>query len=88
MEWRFPASSRRKKVRAEKPRIKTMLITFFDGQVIIHKEFLPDGMTMNAARYIESLIRFILGKLQFQYARFLLLFTMLTPAEPISSNSS
>ncbi|GFU75498.1 hypothetical protein TNCV_2862141 [Trichonephila clavipes] len=48
MEWRSPASSRR----------KPMLITFFDSQGFIHKEFLPKGTT-NAARYIEILNRFI-----------------------------
>ncbi|GFV63373.1 hypothetical protein TNCV_3286151 [Trichonephila clavipes] len=28
-----------------------MLITFFDSQGVIHKEFLPEGTTMNAARF-------------------------------------
>ncbi|GFV33599.1 hypothetical protein TNCV_4567141 [Trichonephila clavipes] len=32
MQWSSPALPRRKKVRAEKSRIETMLITFFDGQ--------------------------------------------------------
>lgn len=71
MEWRSPASPRRKKVRAEKSRIKTMLITFFDNQGIIHKEFLPEGTTMNAARYIEILTRFMkrLRRVRPQYAQ-------------------
>jgi len=71
MEWRSPASPRRKKVRAEKSRIKTMLITFFDCHGIIHKEFLPEGTTLNAARYIEILTRFMkrLRRVRPQYAR-------------------
>ncbi|GFX63803.1 mariner Mos1 transposase [Trichonephila clavipes] len=59
IKWRSPASPRQKMVRAEKARVKTMLITFLDIQGIVHKEFLPEGTTMNAARYIEILTRFM-----------------------------
>ncbi|GFX03357.1 hypothetical protein TNCV_3555831 [Trichonephila clavipes] len=48
MEWHSPVSPRRKKVRAEKSRIRMMLITFFNSQGSIHKEFLPEGTTTNA----------------------------------------
>ncbi|GFV54181.1 hypothetical protein TNCV_1027531 [Trichonephila clavipes] len=41
---------RRKQDTAEKLRIKTILITFFDSQGIIHKEFLPERTMLNAAR--------------------------------------
>ncbi|GFS89705.1 histone-lysine N-methyltransferase SETMAR [Trichonephila clavipes] len=44
-----PTLPRQKKVRAEKSRIKTRLVTIFDIQNIIHKEFLPERRTMNSA---------------------------------------
>ncbi|GFU38055.1 hypothetical protein TNCV_4275631 [Trichonephila clavipes] len=50
MEWRSPASPHRKNVTAEKSPVKTMIITIFDSQGIIHKEFLPEGTTLTAAR--------------------------------------
>ncbi|GFU38471.1 mariner Mos1 transposase [Trichonephila clavipes] len=59
MEWRSPELPRRKKVKAKKSRFKTMFITFFDSQNIIHKEFLLEGTTMKVSRYIEILIRLI-----------------------------
>ncbi|GFX20709.1 mariner Mos1 transposase [Trichonephila clavipes] len=64
-------TSSEEKVRAEKSLIKTVLIIFFDSQGIIHKEFLPEGATMNAARYIEILTRFMkrLCRVRPQYAQ-------------------
>ena len=60
MEWRGPSRSPRStKVRSEKSRIKTMLIVFFDCEGIIHKEFLPEGSTLNAAAYVEVLKRLL-----------------------------
>ncbi|GFS96215.1 mariner Mos1 transposase [Trichonephila clavipes] len=59
MACRSPASPRRKKVRAEKSCFKRMAHYIFDSQNIIHKEFLPEGRTLNAAWCIEILIRFI-----------------------------
>ncbi|GFX90624.1 hypothetical protein TNCV_3194421 [Trichonephila clavipes] len=60
-----------KKVREEKSCIKTMLITFSDYQNVIHKKFLPEVTTMNASRYIKSLIRFMkrLHMVRSQYAQ-------------------
>jgi hypothetical protein len=40
----------------QKSEVKTMLITFFDSDGIIHKEFLPAGQTMNSALYEEVLL--------------------------------
>ncbi|GFV84707.1 mariner Mos1 transposase [Trichonephila clavipes] len=93
MEWRSPASPGWKKVRAEKSRMKTMLNTLFDSQSIIHKKFLPKGMTMNAARYIEILTRFMkrLRRVRPQYTQQssrLFIQAMLTLTQLISSNSS
>ena len=36
-----------------------MLIVFFDCEGIIHKEFLPEGSTLNAAAYVEVLKRLL-----------------------------
>lgn len=69
-EWRSPGSPRQKKVRSEKSRIKTMLIAFFDSHGIIHKEFLPEGSTMNANTYVEILKRLLrrIRRVRPQYA--------------------
>lgn len=59
MEWRAPSSPRQTKSRAVKSKVKTMLITFFDKEGIIHKEFVPAGQTVNAAFYLEVLKRLL-----------------------------
>ncbi|GFV61398.1 transposable element Tcb1 transposase [Trichonephila clavipes] len=59
MDWCSQASASRKKVRAEKSRIKIMSINFFDSQDIILKKFQHEGTTMNAVRYIEILSHFM-----------------------------
>jgi len=41
----------RKKLRFQKSRVKTMLVIFFDWLGVIHKEFVPEGGTINAAYY-------------------------------------
>ena len=40
-----------KKLRFQKSRVKTMLVIFFDWQGVIHKEFVPEGETINAVYY-------------------------------------
>jgi len=42
---------RPKKLKFQKSRIKTMLIIFFDFQGVVHKEFVPEGKTVNAEFY-------------------------------------
>lgn len=32
-----------------------MLIFFFDPEGVVHKEFIPSGQTINAARYVDIL---------------------------------
>ena len=44
-------SSRPKKMRFQKSRVKTMLVIFFDWQGVIHREFVPEGETINAVYY-------------------------------------
>jgi hypothetical protein len=51
MEWRSPSSPRRKKFQFQKPKKKMMLDTFFFGQGIFHKEFVPPGQTVKKEYY-------------------------------------
>ena len=46
-EWVGETSPRPKKLKFQRSRIKTMLIIFFDSQGVVHKEFVPDGKTVN-----------------------------------------
>jgi hypothetical protein len=39
------------KLKFQRSRIKTMLISFFDSQGVVHKEFVPEGKTVNAEFY-------------------------------------
>jgi histone-lysine N-methyltransferase SETMAR len=50
-EWVGEASPRPKKLKFQRSRIKTLLIIFFDSQGIVHKEFVPEGKTVNAEFY-------------------------------------
>jgi hypothetical protein len=42
-----------------KSKIKTMLITFFDKWGVIHKEFVPEGQTINSTFYVEVIGRLL-----------------------------
>jgi len=50
-KWVGETSPQPKKWKFQRTRIKTMLIIFFDSQGVLHKEFLPDGKTINAEFY-------------------------------------
>lgn len=50
-------SSRQKKARMSKSRVKSMVIVFFDVKGIVHHEFVPPGQTVNAKFYKEVLQR-------------------------------
>ena len=45
------------KARMQKSKLKTMLIYFFDQEGIVHREFVPSGMTVNADFYCDVLRR-------------------------------
>jgi histone-lysine N-methyltransferase SETMAR len=51
-QWKTPLSPRPKKARQVQSNIKTMLIAFFDAEVLVHHEFLPQRQTMNQTVYI------------------------------------
>ena len=50
-EWVGETSPRPKKLKFLTSRIKTMFIIFFDSQSEVHKEFVPEGRTVNAEFY-------------------------------------
>jgi hypothetical protein len=52
-----PSSPRPKKARQVRSNVKTMLIAFFDVEVLVHHEFLPQRQTMNQTVYITVLQR-------------------------------
>ena len=56
-EWKSSNSPRPKKARRLKSNVKTMLISFFDANGIVHSEFVPNGQTVNQAFHLQVLKR-------------------------------
>ena len=56
-QWKSPGSPGPKKARMQKSKLKMMLICFFDQEGIVHREFVPPGMTVNADFYCDVLRR-------------------------------
>ena len=56
-QWKSPGSPRPKKARMQKSKLNTMLICFFDQEGIVHREFVPPGMTVNVDFYCDVLRR-------------------------------
>ena len=52
-EWHTSNSPRPKKARMSESKTTSMLICFFDGQGIVHKEFVPPGQSVNQTYYRE-----------------------------------
>ena len=50
-------ASKTQKARMQKSKLKTMLICFFDQEGIVHREFVPPGITVNADFYCDVLRR-------------------------------
>jgi len=47
-EWVGETSCWPKKLKFQRPCIKTILIIFFNSRGVVHKEFVPEGKTVNA----------------------------------------
>jgi hypothetical protein len=62
-EWVGETSPRLKKLKFQRSCIKIMLIIFFDSQGVVHKEFTPDGKTVNADFY-EGVVDCLLKHIQ------------------------
>jgi len=58
-EWVDETSPQPKKLKFQRSRIKTMLITFFYSQGVVHKEFVLAGKTVNAEFYKGALDRLL-----------------------------
>jgi len=56
-QWKTPNSPKPKKARQVQSNVKIMLISFFDANGIVHKEFFPPGQTVNQQFYLEVLKR-------------------------------
>ena len=56
-QWKFPGSPRPMKCRQVKSKIKSMLIVFYDHRGIVHREFVPEGQTVNQHFYLDVLRR-------------------------------
>jgi len=50
-------SKTQKSTYVKKSKLKTMLICFFDQEGIVHREFVPSAMTVNAEFYCDVLRR-------------------------------
>jgi hypothetical protein len=50
-EWVGETSPRPKKLKFQRSHFKTTLIIFFDSQGVVHKEFEPEGKTVNEEFY-------------------------------------
>ena len=51
------------KIRLTKSRLKTLLIVFFDSKLLIHREFVPVGTTVNA-EYYEGVLKQLLLRIR------------------------
>jgi hypothetical protein len=51
-EWHTSVFPKPKKAKMSKSKVKTMLV-FFDVKGVVHKEFLPQGQTINAPYYVD-----------------------------------
>jgi len=56
-QWKSPGSPRPKKAHMQKSKLKKIFICFFDQEGIVHREFVPPGMTVNADFYCDVLRR-------------------------------
>ena len=57
-KWYSPGSTRPKKARMPKSKLKTIQICFFDQEGMVHREFVPPCMRVHAYFYCDVLRRF------------------------------
>jgi len=50
-------------LRSQKSRVKSMLMIFFEWQGVIHKEFVPEGETINAV-YYKGVMQSLLNRIR------------------------
>ena len=60
-KWVCETSRRPKDLKFQRSRMKTMLRNFFDSQVVVHKESIPEGKTVNADFYKGVMDRLLKG---------------------------
>ena len=58
-EWVGETSPRSKNLKLQRSGIKTMLIILFDYQGAVHKEFVPEGKTVNVEFYKAAMDRLL-----------------------------
>jgi len=56
-EWVGETSPRPKELKFQRSRIKNLLIIFIDSRGVVHKEFVPEGKTVNAEFYKGAMDR-------------------------------
>ena len=56
-QWKTLNSPKEKKARQVRLNVKIMLISVFDANGIVHKEFFPPGQTVNQQFYLKVLKR-------------------------------
>jgi len=56
-QWKRPEEPRPKKVRQVRSSVKILLTVFFDYNGAVHREFLPQGHTVNKEYYLEVMRR-------------------------------
>ena len=59
LQWKCRSSTKLKKARQSRSKIKLMLTAFFDARGIVHMEFLPQSQTVNQHVYKEILQRLL-----------------------------
>jgi len=56
-QWMGKESPQPKKAQMSRPKIKVLLVVFFDWKGIVHHEFVPRGQMVNKQLYQEVLVR-------------------------------
>ena len=52
-QWKSPTSHRPKKARMSRSATKAMIVTFFDSEGLVHKQWIPEGQTVTKDVYLD-----------------------------------